>query len=343
MTSDTRVPFVKTPLIQSIYLSEYAKCNILLKLENTQPSGSFKSRGLATVVSRALARSADPSKVEFFTSSGGNAGLATAHAAKHYNAKCTVVVPKTTKPPMIKRIQKAGATVIVHGEHWAQADKYLREVVMAVLPSDREGVYCHPFDGIDIWEGHSTLVDELVKELPIPPNKTSNKPDAIVLAVGGGGLYNGIVLGLQKNNWQDVPVVTVETEGAASFYQSIKEDRQVVLNEINTVASSLGATFVTSESLRLAKLHPTIPVTVTDAEAISACVNFADDHKFIIEPACGAALATAYGDKLSKRLPNLTSESNVVIIVCGGTSTSVNDLDNYASFQLGNTLISQSY
>lgn len=336
MTQPAGVPYVQTPLISSVYLSDLAKCNIMLKLENTQPSGSFKTRGLATVVSRALAKCDDPSKVEFFSSSGGNAGLATAYASKHYHSKCTVIVPKTTKPPMIKRIQKAGAQVIVYGDHWAQADTYLREKVIPSLPADRKAVYCHPFDGQDIWEGHSTLVDELVKELPA-------KPDAIVLAVGGGGLYNGVVLGLQRNNWHDVPVVTVETEGAASFYQSIKEGRQVVLDEINTVASSLGATFVTSESLRLASVHPTIPVTVTDQEAISACVNFADDHKFIIEPACGAALATAYGDKLSKRIPHLTPDSTVVVIVCGGTSTSVNDLDNYASFQLGNTLISQSY
>jgi L-serine/L-threonine ammonia-lyase len=319
-------PYVETPLIPSVYLSKLANCDVYLKLENCQPSGSFKSRGLATVVSRRLRSAADPEKVEFFSSSGGNAGLATAHAARFYNRPCTVVVPKTTKPAMLERLAQADAQTIVHGDHWAEADDYLRNELIPALPQDVVAVYCHPFDGQDLWEGHSTMVDELKSQLP-------RKPDAVVLAVGGGGLYNGVVLGLQRNDWKDVPVIAVETEGAACFARSIEKGERVFLDKISTVASSLGATHVTPEALVFAKLQPTNPVTVTDEQAVNACVHFAQDHKFIVEPACGAALSVAYENNLTAALPNLNADSVVVVIVCGGTSTSLDDLMTYRQFK----------
>ncbi len=71
--------------------------------------------------------------------------------------------------------------------------------------------------------------------------KAASSPDAIVVAVGGGGLLCGVVQGLQEVGWIDVPVFTSETEGAASFAISVKEGKLVTLDAIKTVATSLGA------------------------------------------------------------------------------------------------------
>ena len=75
-------------------------------------------------------------------------------------------------------------------------------------------------------EGHSTIVDELVHQL-------GRKPDAIVCSVGGGGLMTGLVLGTKRVGWSDVPLVSMETVGADSFYKSTQENRVVTLPGIS--------------------------------------------------------------------------------------------------------------
>lgn len=315
--------YSETPLLISRYLSSNLGCNVYLKLENTQPSGSFKSRGVGCVVKKGIQEHGK--NCQFFSSSGGNAGLAAATAAKFYEAPCTVVVPKTTKEPMKARIRKVGADVVVHGDHWAQADKHLRETIMKEVDPDVTPVYCHPFDNPVIWEGHSTLVDELKTQCEF------SKPDAIILAVGGGGLYTGVAMGLERYpEWSDVPIIAVETEGANCFNLSVKAGKQVILPNPSSVASSLGSTYCPEAAVEYSKKIPTHSVTVTDQQAVNAVVSFAEDHKYIVEPACGAALATVYGDDLQKRMPiELSTSSNVIVVVCGGTSTSLDILDSY--------------
>uniref|UniRef100_A0A060TBG1 L-serine ammonia-lyase n=1 Tax=Blastobotrys adeninivorans TaxID=409370 RepID=A0A060TBG1_BLAAD len=317
MTVKHSQAYVQTPLIESPYLSAINGCNVYLKLENTQPSGSFKLRGLGTLVSQRVNSSP---KVHFFTSSGGNAGLAVATAARSYQKPCTVVVPSTTKQAMIRRLEKLGAEVIVHGNQWSEADRYLREELMTSTPDNVDAVYCHPFDDPVVWEGHSTMVDEIASQL-------NAKPDAVILSVGGGGLYNGVIKGMERNGWLDsVPVIAVETEGAPTLHKSIEAGKNIVLPEIKTVATSLGAAYVTKTTLDNAmNKSQTKSVLVTDKEATSAVYQFADDHKFVIEPACGAALAIGYEDKL-KGLVDLKPTSNVVVIVCGGCAVPVDQL-----------------
>lgn len=311
--------YIETPLVRSGYLSSVLGCNVHLKLENTQPSGSFKSRGLGTLVQRGVEE--NDGNCHFFSSSGGNAGLAAATAAKQYGQPCTVVVPNTTKEPMKERIRKAGAEVVVHGNHWAEADAYLRGTVMKSVDPNVKAVYCHPFGNPVIWEGHSTLVDELEKQCEV-------KPDAIVLAVGGGGLFLGVAKGIERiEGWRDsVAVVAVETEKANCFNLSFKAGKQVILEHPNSVATTLGSTYCPPEAVEYSKRIHTQSITVSDQEAVEAVVSFAEDHKHIVEPACGAALAAVYQNKMPI---DLNAQSNVVVVVCGGTATSLEMLDSY--------------
>src|SRR3970282_2783441 len=87
-----------------------------------------------------------------------------------------------------------------------------------------------------IWQGHSTRIDEVVR--------SGVKPEAVVLSVGGGGLLCGVVEGLCRNGWADVPVIAVETEGADSFARSVRSGRRVELAAITSIATSLGASRV---------------------------------------------------------------------------------------------------
>ena len=289
---------------------------MFLKLENLQPSGSFKSRGIGNLIRQALMTSNEPNRVHFYSSSGGNAGLACVTAARSLDRPATVVVPTSTKPMMIAKIRTAGASrVVQHGNSWAEADKFLREEVLA---DDPYGVYVPPFDHDDVRFGASTIVEEL-----------EERPDAIVCSVGGGGLFSGIQLGLEARGWGDVSILAMETEGAESLSMSLKEGELVTLPAITSIATSLGAKRVAQKTFDLGKRRNVRSVVLSDAEAAMGCWRLADDERLIVEPACGVSLAVCYDGRLKQLLPKLTNESKIVVIVCGGSDITLDMLMDY--------------
>ena len=146
-------------------------------------------------------------------------------------------------------------------------------------------------------------------------NNEGIRPDVVILSVGGGGLLCGVVEGMHQCGWVDVPVIAVETEGAATLASSIKLGKAVTLDSISTVATSLGATQVTDKALDWVNKHPIISKVVTDQQAVRATQYFAHDHRVLVEPACGATLSLLY-DKDSC----LESFQKILVIVCGGAS-----------------------
>ncbi|TDA49312.1 pyridoxal-phosphate dependent enzyme, partial [Burkholderia pyrrocinia] len=98
--------------------------------------------------------------------------------------------------------------------------------------------FVHPFDDPVLWQGHATMIDEMAAD---EMAAVGPKPDAVVLAVGGGGLLCGVLEGLARNGWHDVPVVAAETEGADCYARSVAQGRPVELPEITSIATSLGA------------------------------------------------------------------------------------------------------
>lgn len=288
-------------------LTTSSTSRIFLKLENLQPASSFKSRGIGNLILQSLHTHPTPSLTHFYSSSGGNAGLACVTAAHTLGRPATVVVPFSTKPRMIAKIKTAGATdVIQHGASWVEADTFLREEVLA---KDKNGVYVPPFDHENVWEGASTMIEELME-----------RPDVVVCSVGGGGLFCGVQIGLRKMGWSDVNVLAVETEGAASLATSLREGELVTLPEITSIATSLGAKRVAEKTYELGQKKNVRSVVLSDAEACMGCWRFADDERMIVEPACGASIAVCYDGRLKKLLPQLTTESKVVIVVCGGSN-----------------------
>ena len=213
----------------------------------------------------------------------------------------TVVVPKTTPPFISARLEGEGAKAIVHGDCWDDAHQYA-----LALTEGETGAYIPPFDHPKLWEGHATLVDELKEQC-------AQKPDLIILSVGGGGLLCGVVEGLIKNGWEDTRILAVETEGAASLYRSVEAGRLVTLTAIESVATSLGAKRVAPKALEYANAYNVTPYLVTDEAAMRSCALFADAARILVEPACGASLSVLYDD------PGITDTyENIVVIVCGG-------------------------
>ncbi|KAL8922912.1 MAG: hypothetical protein Q9208_004874 [Pyrenodesmia sp. 3 TL-2023] len=317
--------WIETPLIESSALSKAAGCRIFLKLENLQPSGSFKSRGIGALLYHSYLNHPKPHLTHFYCPSGGNAGLACVTAAKTLGRPATVVVPMSTKPLMIAKIRNAGASELIQiGKNWAEADAYLRE---ELLEKDEGGVYVPPFDHNEVWEGNSTLVQEVADQMR---GLEEDKPDAMVCSVGGGGLLCGILLGLERQHWsKSCQVLALETEGADSLNKALTKGQLITLPGITSIATSLGATRVAQKALELAQKFNVQSVVLSDAEAAMGCWRLADDERIMVEAACGINVAVCYDGRLKRLLPELKPESKVMIVVCGGSNVTLETLMAY--------------
>jgi L-serine/L-threonine ammonia-lyase len=299
---------IPTPLIESAPLSRAAGCAIWLKLEALQPPGSFKIRGIGA----ACEHYAQQGAKRFVSSSGGNAGLAVAYAGRHLGVPVTVVVPETTSARAKDLLRLEGAEVIVHGASWQEANALAQSML-----SDSDA-FLHPFDNPLLWTGHATMIDEVAA--------TGNRPDAVLLSVGGGGLLAGVMEGLARNGWGDVPVLAVETHGAASLHAAMQAGQPTTLDAVTSIATSLGARQVCAKAFGLSQGGQVHSLLVSDREAVAACSRFLDDHRLLVEPACGAALAVAYAGA-----PALTAYAKVLIIVCGGATATADNLRQWTT------------
>lgn len=239
----------------------------------------------------------------------------------------TVVVPMSTKPQMVAKLRTAGASDVVQiGASWKEADAHLREVVLQSLKDkgEEDGIYVPPFDHQKIWDGNATLIEEIRSQLP-----DGSRPDAIICSVGGGGLFNGVMQGLEESGWADVPVLAMETAGAHSLANSLKHGENTTLPGITSLATSLGATRVADKTFEYAQLPNVRSVVLSDAEAAMGTWRLADDERMLVELACGVSIAPCYDGRLMKLLPHLTSDSRVVVVVCGGSNATIELVSAY--------------
>lgn len=294
---------IATPLLEHRRLSASLARSVWLKMENTQPSGSFKLRGIGVMCQRAAASGAK----HFVCPSGGNAGFAAAVAGVALGVQTTILVPQTTHESVRAAIRAIGATVIVEGGVWDETNQ------AALRLCEQPGaVYIPPFDHADIWDGNATLIDEVAGKLDF---------DVVICSVGGGGLLSGIALGLERNGLGHIPIIASETEGAASLHAAVQAGELVTLPAITSIASTLGARKVAQQAFDWTRKRTIHTVTVSDAQAVQACLDFADDMLALVEPACGAALAVAY-----QNLPVLAEFKKPLIVVCGGIAVDLGKL-----------------
>ena len=302
-----------TPLIRSAPLCNKLNCDVFFKMDCAQPPGSFKLRGIGATVSEAVAQGADG----VVSSSGGNAGLATAHAARALGIACTVVLPTTTPDAVRGKLEKEyGAEVIVEGAVWDEANERAK-----ALAEEYKRPLVHPFEGETTWSGHASLVEEIDAQLA----EIGKKMDAIVCCVGGGGLLAGVLRGVGDRN--DCVIVAAETHGADSFAQSFEAGKPATI-PITSIAKSLGAgtpsPIVLKDALASNRVYTHV---VSDAAAVRACLDFADERRVLVEPACGAALACVYGDDVPAVLRDRRC---VVVEVCGGAVINMEQMDAWA-------------
>ncbi|OGV50195.1 MAG: serine dehydratase [Legionellales bacterium RIFCSPHIGHO2_12_FULL_42_9] len=290
---------IQTPLLQSRSLQNKLGKQVYFKLEALQPSGSFKLRGIGRLCQKVCA---DGTK-SLAASSGGNAGVAVAYCGMKLNKPTTIFIPDSSHQIYINAIRSYGADVIISGKTAGDA-----QIAAIEFAKTQQSAYIHPFDHPEIWQGHSTMIDEIVSQ--------QIRPDVVIVSVGGGGLACGVLEGMHRHGWHNVPFIAVETVGADVFSQSIQVNHPVTLSSITSKATSLGSTYVTPKLMEWATKHPIKNIVVSDDQAELGSRLFASDQRLLVELASGASLSLVYDDN-----PVIHDYHSILVIICGGINT----------------------
>jgi len=261
--------------------------DVLLKLEHLQLSGSFKLRGALN----ALSGVDHPTRV--VTASGGNHGLAVATAAALLGVPATVYVPESAPESKTRRIEATGARLVRHGATYAEA----ADAALAAVTS--QDVYLPAYDHPDVIAGQGTVGAEIVADAP--------EVDAVVVAVGGGGLAAGIALGIG-----DRTTVAVETEGCHALHAALQAGQPVDTEVSGVAASALGATRVGELPFAVLNSPRTLSVLVSDEEVVAAQALLWEECRIAVEPAAAAPFAAWLAGRVPGQLP--------CIVLCGANS-----------------------
>lgn len=270
------------------------KTNVFLKLELLQYAGSFKPRG---ALMRMLELSEDELENGVTAVSAGNHAIAVAYAAESLGTTAKVVMPKTANQFRIDKCKALGATVeLVDDVHLAF--ERVREI-----EREENRTFIHPFEGEEIALGTATVGLELMQDAP--------ELDAVVVPVGGGGLIAGISAAVKQIN-PECKVYGVEPVGADSMSRSLEAKEPVKIEQVDTIAASLGAPHAEPYSFGLCQRFVDEIVTITDLQMAQMMRIMFEELKLAVEPAGASAMAGSIGPHSEK-----LEGKNVGIIVCG--------------------------
>lgn len=292
--------YIQTPLIPSRTLTQIVDRPVFLKLDNFQISGSCKDRGVGHFCRNAAKLGAK----QFIVSPGAHAALAVAHAGRIYGVPVHAILPLRTSPLLLRRLADMGATCAQHGDTWAATEAFAR-----AWAAQAGGVWVPGYDHPDVWEGHSTVIDEIAM--------TGICPGTIVLAVGGGGLLCGVIRGLQRAGWAETAIVAAELKSTASLHASMQAPEAVEISHPSQLRSAAaGPGCVARQALEDARTHCVTTSVVDAPEAMAACGRFAGEHAMEVDPLTGAVLSVIYSK------PALLNQYDSVVVIVGGGESS---------------------
>lgn len=287
---------VRTPLIRCAGIEDRLAddTEVSGKLEFLQRTGTFKARGALAVIK---SLSDDQRQVGVTAVSAGNHAIATAFAARAAGTHAKVVMIATANPYRIAACRKYGADVVM-------ADNAHSAFELAERIQHDEGrFFVHPFEGPLIAAGTGTVGVEICEQ--------ACDFDAVVVAVGGGGLIGGIANAVKKIR-PGVEVIGVEVDGADSMHKSLAAGKPVSIDKVDTIADSLGAPFAMPYSFGLCRDYVDRMTIVSDTDLRRAMGALYQFMKIAVEPACAAAAAALVGP-LRKTLAG----KRVVLVFCG--------------------------
>jgi threonine dehydratase len=264
-----------TPLERSPALSARLGCEVLLKCEHLQPTGSFKIRG-ATNKIRLLGE--DARRAGVITASTGNHGQAVARAGALAGVRVTVFVAASTAQSKMDAIRRLGADLSIIGGNPLDAELAARR-----LATEQGKTYVAPYNDPDVMAGQGTLGMELSEQAP--------QLDAVFVSVGGGGLIGGVGTALERLN-PNTQVVGVWPENSPCLLRALEAGRLFDVPERPTLSDGTAGgiepgsiTFPICQSVIDAR------ISVSESEIAAAMRDVAATDHWIVEGAAGVALA----------------------------------------------------
>jgi threonine dehydratase len=262
-----------------------------LKLEQLQISGSFKARGM---FNRLLANPIPAAGV--IVASGGNAGIATAVAARALGVRAEIYVPAVISPAKRERLAALGATVVIAGDVYADA-------LLACEARQREtgALMTHAYDQPEVVAGAGTLAREI--EL-----QAGAAPDTLLVSVGGGGLIGGIAAWFAGRS----RVIALEPELAPTLHSARAAGTPVDVRVSGIAADSLGARRIGAIAWGIAQQRVAACELLGDDAIVEAQRFLWKEFKLAVEPAAALPLAALRSGVVQPR-----AGERVCLIVCG--------------------------
>ena len=248
---------------------------VYIKLELFQVAGSFKPRGGLTVASRL---SPDALSRGLVTVSAGNHGISAAYLAKQLKTHAKIFLPRSANHYRVEKIKSFGAEVIICAT--------INEAFEAARLSeaDEKRFFFHPFEGYGSTLGNASAALELTQQMPAP--------DQVLVPVGGGGFCSGISAYLKQAPSTKHTIITgVEPTGAAGMTKSIAAQSCLKIDQVNTIADSLGSPVTLPYSYHVCNQFVDHMKTVTDEDLVNAMKVIHSEFSLTVEPACAAAFS----------------------------------------------------
>ena len=289
----TRPHFLRrTPLWQLPGSALGVNCaQVWLKLEHLQASGSFKARGM---LHRLLSNPVPAAGV--IVASGGNAGIATAAAARELGVRCEVFVPTVCSAAKQAKLRELGAEVVVTGAVYAEA------LQACLARQARTGaLLTHAYDQPEVVAGAGTLAREIEVQ-------GGGAPDSVLVSVGGGGLIAGIAAWFEDRS----RVVALEPELAPTLHRAREAGAPVDVDVSGIAADSLGARRIGAIAWDLTQRWVPQSLLLPDGAIRDAQLWLWKDMKLAVEPAAALGVAAL---QCGAYVPQ--PDERVCLVVCG--------------------------
>jgi threonine dehydratase len=264
---------------------------VVLKLEFLQHTASFKARG---AFNRVLCADVPPTGV--IAASGGNHGAATAYVAQRLGLRAEIFVPSSSPASKVERIRSLGATVIVGGDYYDDAQRACNE-----RQRETGALLVHPYDHVHTVAGAGTVGREFEQDAP--------DLDTVLVAVGGGGLCAGVAAWYAGR----LKVVAVEPELLPAMHDSLAAGEPVEITlQPSIAADSLGARRIGAVPFAVAREYVSDAVLVADDDIRAAQRRLWDELRILCEPGGAAAYAA-----ITAGAYRPGPEERVGVVLCG--------------------------
>ncbi len=290
---ELRSNIVRTPTIQSQYLSNEVNANIFLKLENLQYTSSFKVRGAYVSIKRLKEEQKQKGVIAM---SAGNHAQAVAWWAQKEGVKATIVMPEQAPLSKVMKTKSLGAEVILKGRTLNESQNYVSELI-----DYKKLTLIHPYDDPNVVIGQGTLGLELMED-------TKNL-DLLVIPIGGGGLISGVSIVAKSLN-PNIKIFGVQTEKFPSMYNVLHKKQLAISGD--TLADGIAVKRPGNITSEIIKNHVDDILLINEFELEMAISSLFENERIVAEGAGAAGVAAIMKSK------DKFSGKKVGTVICGG-------------------------